>query len=233
MEENVPLPYARLDPAPDAVHCHSDFVFYATSSVFLRVFAPMMVRCAYAYWRPSGERGRVLYEPLDWTALVESDLSGVKWWWFPLPEAVFGNPKELRWPTTPAELKLTTRDHLDELKLAVRGAPARLSARTDFTENDYFRSFNSEAAVALQVLNTEGVRLCAPPADLRLTRATEPSERRWGAFKHGGDGRWDAAGMPASEAVADATALARACASKNRSWVETGRGHVPCAFVIM
>ena len=64
-------------------------------------------------------------------------------------------------------------------------------------------------------------------------RATEPSERRWGAFKHGGDGRWDAAGTPASEAVADATALARACASKNRSWVETGRGHVPCAFVIM
>ena len=233
LEEHVPFSYAKLDPAPDAVHCHSDFVFYATSSVFLRVFAPMMVRCAYAYWRPSGERGRVLYEPLDWAALVESDLSGVKWWWFPLPEAVFGNPKELRWPTTPAELKLTTRDHLDELKLAVRGAPARLSARTDFTENDYFRSFNSEAAVALQVLNTEGVRLCAPPADLRLTRATEPSERRWGAFKHGRDGRWDAAGMPASEAVADASALARACASKNRSWVETGRGHVPCAFVIM
>ena len=49
------------------------------------------------------------------------------------------------------------------------------------------------------------MRLCAPPADLRLTRATEPSERRWGAFKHGRDGRWDAAGMPASEAVADAS----------------------------
>ena len=83
LDERAPLPYARLDPAPDAVHCHSDFVFYATSSVFLRVFGTMMVRAAYAYARPSDEHGRVFYEPLDWAALFASDLSGVKWWWVP------------------------------------------------------------------------------------------------------------------------------------------------------
>ena len=233
LDERAPLPYARLDPAPDAVHCHSDFVFYATSSVFLRVFGTMMVRAAYAYARPSDEHGRVFYEPLDWAALFESDLSGVKWWWVPLPKAVFGNPSELSWPTTPAELKLAARGHLDELTAAPRGALARLSARTEFTESPYFRAFNSEVAVALQVLTTKDVRICAPPVDLRLTRATEPSERRWSAFKHGGDSRWDAAGMPASDAVADASALARACAPNNRSWIAAGSSRVPCAFVIM
>ena len=84
-----------------AVHCQSDFIFYADVPTFLRVFDGMMVRAATVYWQPPHRRDRVRYEPLDWGALVESDLSGIKWWWFALPEAVFGEePAELRWPST-------------------------------------------------------------------------------------------------------------------------------------
>ena len=224
-----------------AVHCQSDFIFYADVPTFLRVFDGMMVRAATVYWQPPHRRDRVRYEPLDWGAHVESDLSGIKWWWFALPEAVFGEePAELRWPSTPLELKVAARAHLEQLLAAARGAPARLSSRTVYTETSWFRAFNSEVAVALQVLNTPNARLCAPPTSLRLTHATMPSERRWASFKrHTKGALWDSAGMPLvdgaplplaeengigggdSDSVPVAE-LARACAgAAGNAWVET------------
>ena len=58
------------------------------------------------------------------------------------------------------ELKLVAWNHLDALKAVERGAPARMTAKDDFTVMDYFRAFNSERSVALQVLNAPDARLC-------------------------------------------------------------------------
>ncbi|KAH8068424.1 phytanoyl-CoA dioxygenase [Aureococcus anophagefferens] len=166
LDERAPLPYASLRPAPGAVHCRSDFVFYGARGAFLAAFGPMFRRVLGVYWRPEGGREGQPYVPIDWGALLESDLSGVKWWWLPLPLRIFGDAR----PATPLDLKLFVADHLRELGAVAAGAPARLS---------YFRAFNSEASVAHQVLATPEVVLCAAPTPLRLTQATEPSNSRW------------------------------------------------------
>ncbi|KAH8047904.1 phytanoyl-CoA dioxygenase [Aureococcus anophagefferens] len=166
LDERAPLPYASLRPAPGAVHCRSDFVFYGARGAFLAAFGPMFRRVLGVYWRPEGGREGQPYVPIDWGALLESDLSGVKWWWLPLPLRIFGDAR----PATPLDLKLFVADHLRELGAVAAGAPARLS---------YFRAFNSEASVAHQVLATPEVVLCAALTPLRLTQATQPSNSRW------------------------------------------------------
>ncbi|EGB03750.1 hypothetical protein AURANDRAFT_67748 [Aureococcus anophagefferens] len=132
LDERAPLPYASLRPAPGAVHCRSDFVFYGARGAFLAAFGPMFRRVLGVYWRPEGGREGQPYVPIDWGALLESDLSGVKWWWLPLPLRIFGDAR----PATPLDLKLFVADHLRELGAVAAGAPARLSSRTEFTAQE-------------------------------------------------------------------------------------------------
>ena len=150
-----------------AVHCQSDFIFYADVP-FLRVFDGMMVRAAAVSATPPARSREV--RAVELGALVESDPSAPKWRWFALPEADGEEPAELRWPSTPLELKAAARAHLEQLSAAARGAPAR-SSRTVYTEASRFRALGSEVAVALQVLNTPNAasarprRVCASPRD--------------------------------------------------------------------
>ena len=56
-------------------------MFYAETAVFRRVFASMMVKVAtvYATHGHARDTANAVYEPINWDALLESDLSGVKW----------------------------------------------------------------------------------------------------------------------------------------------------------
>ncbi|KAK7237781.1 phytanoyl-CoA dioxygenase [Aureococcus anophagefferens] len=90
LDEHVPFPYADLRAAPGAIHCRSDFVFYGGPAEFSRAFDGARDRAEATFRPPRAPDGSPLYEPVDWDLVLASDLTGLKWWWLPLPVAVFG-----------------------------------------------------------------------------------------------------------------------------------------------
>ncbi|EGB06584.1 hypothetical protein AURANDRAFT_65580 [Aureococcus anophagefferens] len=182
LDEHVPFPYADLRAAPGAIHCRSDFVFYGGPAEFSRAFDGARDRAEATFRPPRAPDGSPLYEPVDWDLVLASDLTGLKWWWLPLPVAVFGaggaGPGVDAPPRTPVELKSAARDHLDALRRLPRGAPARRAGDDPALRTDYIEAFNSELFVAFLVFGA-GLRACAPPAILRNSQATELSTRRF------------------------------------------------------
>ncbi|KAH8067407.1 phytanoyl-CoA dioxygenase [Aureococcus anophagefferens] len=181
LDEHVPFPYADLRAAPGAIHCRSDFVFYGGPAEFSRAFDGARDRAEATFRPPRAPDGSPLYEPVDWDLVLASDLTGLKWWWLPLPVAVFGaggaGPGVDAPPRTPVELKSAARDHLDALRRLPRGAGAPRRRRPAL-RTDYIEAFNSELFVAFLVFGA-GLRACAPPAILRNSQATELSTRRF------------------------------------------------------
>ncbi|KAH8061076.1 phytanoyl-CoA dioxygenase [Aureococcus anophagefferens] len=137
LDEHVPFPYADLRAAPGAIHCRSDFVFYGGPAEFSRAFDGARDRAEATFRPPLAPDGSPLYEPVDWDLVLASDLTGLKWWWLPLPVAVFGaggaGPGVDAPPRTPAT-ELSTRrfpyvrDATDDSDVAGR-IPARAARR--------------------------------------------------------------------------------------------------------
>ena len=84
-------------------------------------------------------------------------------------------------------------------------------------------AFNSEAAVALQILRAPGVLLCAPP--FAETNAMRPDADR-SQFKNFVNDVID----PGELEPAPPAAVRAACRTSTRRWVDTGAGFSPCAL---
>ncbi|KAH8093340.1 phytanoyl-CoA dioxygenase [Aureococcus anophagefferens] len=228
LDEHVPFPYADLRAAPGAIHCRSDFVFYGGPAEFSRAFDGART----GRRRRSGRApdGSPLYEPVDWDLVLASDLTGLKWWWLPLPVAVFGaggaGPGVDAPPRTPVELKSAARDHLDALRRLPR-ARRRAAPATTRAADGLHRS-----ATELSTRRFPYVRDATDDSDVAGRIPARAARRPYHREAAPVDAAIDGAAADAERLVSPTGAIVDVCDAENAMAWPARCGHGVAAAVL-